>query len=98
MDTNDMDEEERSYWFTFWNRGAYAIGKLAALAHCLNLANQLQMNGAGFDIHIQKVSPSPSGRVTTTVDKSREFDDLQDLEILLRRAVEELQNAQDSKS
>ena len=98
MDTNDMDEAERKFWFNYWCHGAFAIGKLGSLAHCLNLANQLQLNGAGFDIHIQKVSPSPAGGVTTTVTGFREFNDLGDLEILLRNAVEELKDAQITKS
>jgi hypothetical protein len=78
-----MDEKEREYWFTYWTAGAFATGKMAKLAHCLNLANQLKLNGSSIDIHIQNISPRISGGVTTSAGGHAFFEDLGDLEAIL---------------
>ena len=51
------------------------------------------MNGGGFDIHIQGMSPSPHGGVTTSVTGHHRFDDTQDLEAVLYMAVEEMKES-----
>ncbi len=88
-----MDEKERQFWFHFWNYGSLSIDKLARMAHCFNLANQLKINGSSFDIHIDTVSPTFAGAITTSIGGNRIFNDIEDLKGILYMDLEELKKA-----
>ena len=88
-----MDEKERQFWFDLWRYGSLAMDKLAKLAFCLNLANQLKINGSSFDIHIDTVSPQMAGALTTTIGGNRIFYDLDDLKRILYMDLDELKRA-----
>jgi len=84
------DDDERRYWLNYWHYGAFAIDGLAQLAHCLRVANELQVNDVGFDIHIQGITPHITGGVTTSIGGFQEFNDLQDLSAILQNALDSL--------
>jgi hypothetical protein len=98
MNNNSFSESERKHWFEFWHYGYFANKEMTNLFGCLNLANQLDLNGAGFDLHIQSVSPQISGGLTTTIGGFSTFDDLGQLKILLANAVMELRDATNATS
>ena len=94
----DVTEEDRRLWFEQWFHGALVANQLAKLAYCLNLANQLEVNGASFDLHIQKVSPTISGGLTTSIAGFQPFENLSELEAWLLVAVNELKDSYEAKS
>lgn len=88
-----MNENARQFYFDAWRYGALIADKMGEFTHCLNIANQLRINGAGFDIHIDTVSPHIAGALTTTVGGNRQFHNLEDLKALLYMDWEELRKA-----
>ena len=91
IDEEQMPEADRMFWVKHWQTHAFAADKMAKFGHCVNLANQLQLNGVKFDLHIQTISPKISGWLITSVTEDQEFTDSQDLYILLRLALNALE-------
>ena len=82
-----MDDKDREYWFKYWTRGYFHASKMAEIARVLSLANQLQLNGCGFDLHIQQISPSLSGGITTPLTGLHLFENTFELLAILDMTV-----------
>lgn len=92
-DKSRLSDEQRHALLARWLHAALAMGELAELAWCLNLANQLQMNDVGFDIHIQQIAPNIEGGLTTTITGFEPFSSVKGLSNLLERAMAELKES-----
>ena len=97
-----MDEKEREYWFQYWMYASSSADKMAKIARVLNLANQLQVNGCSFDLHIQQVSPTLSGGLTTPMMGLNLFENtgelLAILEITVSTLKAEMEHSNDAES
>lgn len=82
-----MDDKDREYWFKYWTRGYFHASKMVEIARALSLANQLQLNGCGFDLHIQQISPSISGGLTTPLTGLQLFENTGELLAILEMTV-----------
>lgn len=93
-----ITEQEKHRMLARWLHGSLAASKLAELAACINLANQLQLNDVGFDMHIYGISPNFRGGLTTEIAGLNTFNNLGELRALLEMSVNTLREEQHGRN